>query len=52
MGCHAGNVLEEHRATGTSATMVLDSIEARMPFKVKAIHADGGSEFKALFERE
>ncbi len=47
------DVLEVHRrATATSATMVLDSLEARMPFKVKAIQVDGGSEFKALFERE
>ncbi len=47
------DVVEAHRrATATSATMVLDSVEARMPFKVKAMQVDGGSEFKALFERE
>jgi putative transposase len=47
------DVLEVHRrATATSAAMVLDSVEARMPFKVKVIQVDGGSEFKSYFELE
>lgn len=39
------------RATAGTATAFLDSIGARMPFAVKAIQVDGGSEFKAEFEQ-
>jgi len=40
------------RATAKTASRFLDSLEARMPFPVKAIQVDGGSEFQADFERE
>ena len=40
------------RATADTAGRFLDSLEARMPFPVKAIQVDGGSEFQAEFERE
>ena len=40
------------RATAKTASRFLDSLEARMPFPVKAIQVDGGSEFQAEFERE
>lgn len=38
------------RATARSAADFLDAVQARMPFPVKAIQVDGGSEFKAEFE--
>ena len=41
-----------HRATATNAARFLDEMTARMPFPVKAIQVDGGSEFQALFETE
>ncbi len=41
-----------HRATATTAAQFLDVLQERMPFKVKAIQVDGGSEFEALFEEE
>jgi putative transposase len=45
------DVLEvHHRATGQAAASFLDAILERMPFEVKAIQVDGGSEFKAEFE--
>jgi transposase InsO family protein len=40
------------RATATTAAHFLDAIEKRMPFPVKAIQVDGGSEFEAIFEEE
>ena len=40
------------RATATTATDFLDTLEKRMPFPVKAIQVDGGSEFEAIFEEE
>jgi len=40
------------RATANTATDFLDSLESRMPFPVKAIQVDGGSEFEAIFEEE
>ena len=39
-----------NRATATTASHFLDILEARMPFPVKAIQVDGGSEFEAIFE--
>ena len=39
------------RATATTATDFLDKLEGRMPFRVKAIQVDGGSEFMADFEQ-
>jgi len=47
------DVLEVHtRATATAAARFLDTIEQRMPFPVRAIQVDGGSEFQATFEAE
>jgi len=40
------------RATATTATDFLDTLGKRMPFPVKAIQVDGGSEFEAVFEEE
>ena len=40
------------RATSRSAKEFLDKLESTMPFKVKAIQVDGGSEFFAEFEQE
>jgi putative transposase len=39
-----------HNATATNAADFLDVILQRMPFPVRAIQVDGGSEFKAEFE--
>ena len=39
------------RATATTAGSFLDQVLARMPFAVKAIQVDGGSEFQAAFEQ-
>ncbi len=45
------DVLEAHlRATGSTAEPFLASLEARMPFPVKALQVDGGSEFAGEFE--
>ena len=45
------DVLEVHtRATATIAQGFLDSLMRRMPFPVKAVQVDGGSEFQARFE--
>lgn len=45
------DVLEVHaRATARTATCFLDAIAKRMPFAVRAIQVDGGSEFMAGFE--
>lgn len=41
-----------HRATATTAASFLDELKARMPFPVRAIQVDGGSEFEAVFETE
>jgi len=47
------NVLSVHsRATATTGAHFLDALESRMPFPVKAIQVDGGSEFEATFEEE
>ncbi len=40
------------RATARNAAAFLDKLVRDMPFEVKAIQVDGGSEFKAEFERE
>jgi putative transposase len=40
------------RATANTAADFLDTLEKRMPFPVKAIQVDGGSEFEAIFEEE
>jgi transposase InsO family protein len=45
------DVLEVHRrATSTAATLFLDTLERRLPFPLRALQVDGGSEFAALFE--
>lgn len=47
------DVVEVHtRATANLAAAFLDTLAARMPFSVKAIQVDGGSEFMAEFEEE
>ena len=38
------------RATANTATDFLSTLQARMPFPVRAIQVDGGSEFQAGFE--
>jgi transposase InsO family protein len=40
----------QHRATAHLAADFLDTLIQRLPFPVKAIQVDGGSEFKAEFE--
>lgn len=46
------DVLEVHsRATAITAAGFLDSLKKRMPFPIKAIQVDGGSEFHASFEQ-
>ncbi len=45
------DVLEVHtRATANTAAGFLDTLLSRMPFPVRAIQVDGGSEFQAAFE--
>lgn len=45
------DVLEVHeRATAKTATSFLRTLQARMPFPIRAIQIDGGSEFQADFE--
>ena len=45
------DVLEAHtRATATTAAGFLGRLVERMPFPVRAIQVDGGSEFQAAFE--
>ena len=45
------DVLEVHqRATANTVAEFLDTLLARMPFRVKAIQMDGGSEYRAGFE--
>jgi putative transposase len=45
------DVVEVHqRATSLAAAHFLDTLLERMPFRVKAVQVDGGSEFAAEFE--
>lgn len=47
------DVVEAHtRATATTAAGFLDALQARMPFPLRAIQVDGGSEFQAAFESQ
>jgi transposase InsO family protein len=47
------NVLSVHRhASSATAAHFLDILEDRMPFTVRAIQVDGGSEFESVFENE
>lgn len=44
-------VIEVHgRATSTAATLFLDTLQRHLPFPLRALQVDGGSEFAALFE--
>lgn len=46
------DVLAAHsRATANTATAFLETLLERMPFPIKAVQVDGGSEFEAAFER-
>ena len=46
------DVVEVHaRATSLAAAHFLDTLLERMPFRVKALQVDGGSEFAAEFEQ-
>lgn len=38
------------QATASSASRFIEAIISRMPFKIKAIQVDGGSEFQSIFE--
>lgn len=40
------------RATASTAAHFLDELVQRMPFTIRAIQVDGGSEFEAAFEEE
>jgi len=47
------NVVSVHQhASAVTAAHFLDILKARMPFPVKAIQVDGGSEFESIFEDE
>jgi putative transposase len=47
------DVLEVHqRATAPLAAKFLNTLQARMPFAVRSLQVDGGSEFYAEFEQE
>ena len=47
------NVISVHRqASAATATHFLDILGARMPFPVRALQVDGGSEFESIFEEE
>jgi len=47
------NVLSVHyQASSTTASHFLDVLRDRMPFPIRAIQVDGGSEFEAVFETE
>ena len=40
------------RASAATAAHFLDNLKDRMPFPIKAIQVDGGSEFESVFEQE
>jgi putative transposase len=45
------DVIEVHRrATSSAATLFLDTLQRRLPFPLRALQVDGGSELAALFE--
>lgn len=47
------NVISVHRqASAATATHFLDILGVRMPFPVRALQVDGGSEFESIFEEE
>ncbi len=46
------DVIQAHpRATAQSAVQFLDTLQHRMPFPIRALQVDGGSEFAAEFEQ-
>jgi putative transposase len=46
------DVLQAHpRATAQTAAQFLDTLQHRMPFSIRAVQVDGGSEFAAEFEQ-
>ena len=46
------DVIQAHpRATAQNATQFLDTLQHRMPFPIRALQVDGGSEFAADFEQ-
>ncbi len=49
MGC---NIDVHSQITASTAAHFLDTLESRMPFLVRAIQVDGGSEFWVIFEEE
>ena len=47
------DVIEAHRrATSNTASGFIDALLKRMPFPIRAIQVDGGSEFQDAFEKE
>lgn len=49
--CRWDVLMAASRATARVATRFLDILQERMPFPVRAIQVDGGSEFQAAFEQ-
>src|SRR4030042_442326 len=47
-----GVIEASSRATASSAARFINSVVERMPFPVKAIQVDGGSDFQGVFEEE
>ena len=46
------DVIEVHRrATSTAASLFLQTLQRRLPFPLRAVQVDGGSEFAAVFEQ-
>jgi putative transposase len=46
------DVIQAHtRATAQTAALFLDTLQHRMPFPIRAVQVDGGSEFAAEFEQ-
>ena len=46
------DVIQAHpRATAQTAAQFLDTLQHRMPFPIRAVQVDGGSEFAAKFEQ-
>jgi putative transposase len=46
------DVIEVHgRATSTAAKLFLETLQRRLPFPLRALQVDGGSEFAAVFEQ-
>ncbi len=41
-----------HQASAATAAHFLDVLKERMPFPIRAVQVDGGSEFESIFEQE